>query len=57
MSLIEIISHIIVTVLAVGALAIKVEHRLTQIETDITWIKSKLDNLCRSGVHCEKSSD
>jgi len=40
---IEIIGHIIITVLAVTALTVKLEHRLTKIETDVEWIKQKIN--------------
>lgn len=55
MTYLPIILHIIVTVLAVGALAVKVEHRLTQIETDIGWIKEKLDKVVHNTDHHKKT--
>ena len=55
MNYIASISHIIVTVVAVGALAVKVEHRLTKIETEITWIKQRLDKLCNPGIDTQET--
>lgn len=32
--------HIGITLLAVAAIAVRIEHRLTKIETDLTWLKN-----------------
>lgn len=49
MMILQIIGHGIITVIAVVAVVVKVEHRLTEIETDITWLKNMLNRLndCR----------
>jgi len=44
MDYITIVSNAAITVLAVVALALRLEHRLTRIETDISWMKKKLNN-------------
>ena len=55
MNYLPLIAHVIVTLLAVGALAVKLEHRLTEIETDIKWIKQRLDKHCKSDVTCNQT--
>lgn len=39
--LLSTISHIAVTLVALGTLALRLEHRLTKIETDIGWLKDR----------------
>ena len=41
----QIVVHIVITVVAVVGVAIKVEHRLTKIETDIGWLKQELSRI------------
>ena len=36
-------SHLAITLIAVFSVAIRNEHRLTKIETDVTWLKDKAD--------------
>lgn len=36
---IYLISHGFVTIIALVSLAIRLEHRLTKIETDLSWLK------------------
>ena len=40
----EIVFHIVITVAAMVGLAIKIEHRLTDLEADIRWLKRNLNN-------------
>lgn len=40
MEFLQIAGHIVITVIAVAALALRIEHRLTKIETDISWLKT-----------------
>ena len=46
MALIQIISHVCITLAAVVALALRLEHRLTKIETDVTWLKKNATTFC-----------
>lgn len=43
MDLLQIFSHAVITLIAVVALALRLEHRLTKIETDVTWLKTRLN--------------
>lgn len=51
MTWIQIISNLCVTVIAVVALALRLEHRLTRIETDVAWLKRRM------GFNCKGDSD
>jgi len=55
MSYAPIAIHAIITLLAFVGLAVKLEHRLTEIETDIKWIKQRLDKHCKSDVTCNQT--
>ncbi|MFZ2149257.1 MAG: hypothetical protein WAV28_18760 [Sedimentisphaerales bacterium] len=44
----EIISHVGITLAAVVTLALRLEHRLTKIETDVSWLKTRM-NLGQKG--------
>jgi len=48
----QIVSHVVITLIAVAALAVRIEHRLTKIETDVTWLTR---NINAGG--CEDSLD
>lgn len=37
----QIASHVVITLVAVVSLALRVEHRLTKIETDMSWLKDR----------------
>ena len=37
-------SHLLITLIAVFGVAIRNEHRLTKIETDVSWLKVRLDD-------------
>lgn len=37
----QIASHIGITLIAVVGLALRIEHRLTKIETDVSWLKDR----------------
>lgn len=56
MSWVQIISHVCITVLALVALALRTEHRLTRIETDVTWLKRKMGFNCKGGSDNEQDS-
>lgn len=43
MVLLQIVSHVGITLVAVIGLALRIEHRLTKIETEITWIKGAMN--------------
>lgn len=36
---VEMIGHVLITLVAVTGLAVRIEHRITKIETDTKWIK------------------
>jgi len=40
----QIVSHMVITLIAVAALAIRIEHRLTKIETDVTWLTRNINS-------------
>ena len=40
MELLQIAGHVCITIIAVVGLALRIEHRLTKIETDISWLKA-----------------
>lgn len=45
---IQVGSHVIITIVAVVALALRVEHRMTKIETDVGWL------IKNNGAGCER---
>ena len=45
--MIELIGHLVITLTAVVALAIRIEHRLTIIETDMKWLKKNTLTNCK----------
>ena len=47
----QIVSHVVITLIAVAALAIRIEHRLTKIEMDVTWLTRNISS------HCERKKD
>lgn len=53
----QIGAHILVTLVAVVGVAVRMEHRLTKIETDVSWLKA--NQKCgekgdqKSEDHCE----
>lgn len=38
----QIAAHVAITLIAVVTLALRIEHRITKIETDVSWIKQKV---------------
>lgn len=56
MDIVYIISHVAITLAAVVSLALRVEHRLTKIETDVTWLKRNVDNMCTGGKNVKQDS-
>lgn len=38
--------HLVITLGAVFAIAVRNEHRLTKIETDLTWLKNQRNECC-----------
>lgn len=48
MAIVQIVSHVAITVIAVAALALRLEHRLTKIETDVSWLKAWLNDYATS---------
>jgi len=53
MDVVYIVTHICVTLVALGAVALRVEHRLTKIETDVTWLKETLEKNCTGDLKDE----
>lgn len=43
MAMLQIVSHVVITLIAVAALAIRIEHRLTKIETDVAWLTRNIN--------------
>lgn len=43
MELLQFAGHVCITVVAVVGLALRIEHRLTKIETDMSWIKTTIN--------------
>ena len=43
MVFLQFAGQVVITLAAVGVMALRLEHRLTKIETDISWIKSRLN--------------
>ncbi len=41
--IIQTLSSVIVLIIPVVVIGIRIEHRLTKIETDVGWLKTKLD--------------
>lgn len=39
----QIASHVVITLVAVVGLALRIEHRLTKIETDVAWLKGRMN--------------
>ena len=54
---IQIISHICITLAAVVGLALRVEHRLTKIETDVAWLKKNMGPFCKGDSDNEQDND
>jgi len=55
MEAIPVIVHAFITILAVIGLAIRIEHRLTIIETDMKWIKQNVNNQCQGATKYEEN--
>lgn len=49
--------HTMVTLLALFAIGLRLEHRLTKIETDLNWLKSKRELGCLDNRGCDDSHD
>lgn len=41
---IQVAGHVITTILDVAYLALRIEHRITKIETDVSWLKERYVN-------------
>lgn len=54
MEMIQLASHVCITLAAVVAVAIRLEHRLTRIETDVSWLKKNITPLCTEGREDER---
>ena len=51
----QIIGHVCITLIAVVGLALRLEHRLTKIETDVAWLKSNMGPFCGQAKETEGS--
>lgn len=47
----QIVSHVVITLFAVVALVIRIEHRLTKIETDVVWLIKNNSSGCERKDH------
>lgn len=54
-NMIEIAGHVLITLTAVIALAIRIEHRLTIIETDMKWLKRNTVTECKGVKEYEQN--
>jgi len=45
--------HAAITVVALVGLAMRVEHRLTKIETDVAWLKKNARAFCQGEFESE----
>jgi hypothetical protein len=39
----QTVGHVVITLAALFGLALRIEHRLTKIETDVSWLKQNID--------------
>lgn len=51
----QMAGHIGITLVAVIGLALRIEHRLTKIETDIGWLKE--NNGCQEKEGCKNAAE
>lgn len=49
-------SHLAITLVAVFAVAVRNEHRLTKIETDLSWLKKNANSNCEGKNDDEENS-
>jgi len=42
--MLQAVSPVAITLVAVVGMALRIEHRLTKIETDVTWLKARMKN-------------
>ncbi|KKM66739.1 hypothetical protein LCGC14_1478250 [marine sediment metagenome] len=49
--------HLVITLGVVFAIAVRNEHRLTKIETDVSWVKQRVQwELERENAHGKRST-
>lgn len=48
---IQVGTHVIITIIAVVGLALRIEHRLTKIETDVSWLIKNNSSGCERKDH------
>lgn len=53
MDYVQIAIHAVVTIAAIATIAVRLEHRLTKIETDVTWLKEYAKNNCEGSKEDE----
>lgn len=54
---IPVLGHVTITIIALVAFAFRIEHRLTKIETDLSWIKKNGGSQCKEKLENGKSMD
>lgn len=54
---IQIGLHTVVTLLALFTIGLRLEHRLTRIETDLDWLKNEKNPGCDKNQGCDESLD
>lgn len=52
----QIASHVVITLVAVAGLALRIEHRLTKIETNVDWLIRNNKAGCEGKDSHEKDS-
>lgn len=57
MNIVQVLGHICITIVAVVGLALRLEHRLTKIETDVSWLKKNIDIFCKGDSDNGKDND
>jgi len=53
--MLQAVSHVAITLVAVVGMALRIEHRLTKIETDIGWLKA--NQRCKEKGDCKNETD
>lgn len=48
---IQVATHAVITIIAVAGLALRIEHRLTKIETDVVWL------IKNNKIGCERKDE
>lgn len=52
--IVQTLASITVFVIPVIIIGIRIEHRLTKIETDVSWLKAKMQPFCKPELERDK---